>query len=114
MSRDYDHIIKEITKSNKEIHNIDKTLSKDIESLSRNIKFIETKLAKIDSTLEKVFDLLTAITVFIEEAEEEDVDEDVEDWTPYDERNFAYEDDEENEDSDYGLENDWEDHNDEN
>ena len=33
MSRDYDDIIKEITKSNKEIHNMDKSFSKDIVSI---------------------------------------------------------------------------------
>lgn len=111
MSRDYDDIIKEITKSNKEIHNIDKSLSKDIESLQKNIKTMETKLAKIDATLEKVYDLITAITVFIEEADEEDVDEDAEEWTPYDERNFELGDD--GDEEDYGLDDGWENHQDE-
>lgn len=112
MSRDYDDIIKEITKSNREIHNIDKSLSKDIDSLQKNIKTMETKLAKIDATLEKVYDLLTAITVFIEEADDEDVDEDAEEWTPYDDRNFELEDNDDD-DEGYGLDDGWTNHQDE-
>ena len=77
------------------------------------MKTIETKLAKIDIMLEKVYDLLTAITVFIEDADDDDADDDdVEDWTPYDERNFELGDND-TDDENYGLDDGWENHQDE-
>lgn len=97
MSRDFDDIFKEINKQNKEIHNMDNHISKDILDVKKSIKNIEQKMKSMDDTLMKLFDILNSITVFIEDAEsinEQDI-EDEEDWTPYDERNFSYSDDDE-------------------
>jgi chromosome segregation ATPase len=106
MSKDFDHIMKEVMKSNKEIHSIDKNISKDITDLSKQIKAIELKISRMDETLERILDILNSITVFIEENDENAPDlDDEEDWTPYDERNFNYDNtDEDN----YAGDEDWE------
>ena len=91
MSRDINDVIKEVVKNSKELHTLDKNISKDILELQKSIKTIEQKISKIDKTLEKLFDILNTITVFIEENDESDSElDDEEDWTPYDERNFNY------------------------
>jgi hypothetical protein len=102
MSKDIDRIMKEVVQSNKEIHNMDKDLSKDIANLQKSVKNIENKLKSMDETLEKLLDILNTITVFIEEADEGELDlndgDESEDWTPYDERGFSYTDEYEEED----------------
>lgn len=107
MSRDFDDISKQIIQQNKDLKNIDNHISKDISDLKKSVKNIEAKIKSMDDTLIKLFDILNTITVFIEDADESinetDLD-DEEDWTPYDERNFSYndEDDEDNGD-DWGT-----------
>jgi vacuolar-type H+-ATPase subunit I/STV1 len=110
MSRDFDDISKQIIQQSKELKGIDNHISKDIVDLKKSIKNIENKLKAMDDTLVKLFDILTNITVFIEDAEDinnEDL-EDEEDWTPYDERNFSYKDndDEDNDDDEWGIKED--------
>ena len=84
-------------------------MSKDIVDLQKSIQNIEQKIARIDQTLEKLFDILNTITVFIEENDETDHElDDEEDWTPYDDRNFTYEYDEDDGADDY-----WSSHEDE-
>jgi len=83
---------------------------KEISDLKKSVKNIENKIKSMDDTLIKLFDILNAISVFIEDAEainEDDLD-DEEDWTPYDERNFTYrqDDEEENEDDNWGIKED--------
>lgn len=119
MSKEFDQIIKEINKQNKELHNLDtqinKEIIKDIFDIKKSIKALDIKICKIDETIEKVYELLNTITVLIENAEElNDLDhnDDEEDWTPYDERNFSYNDDIE-EDEDIGGDNYWSSHEDE-
>lgn len=106
MSKEFNDIIKEINKQNKELHNIDNSISKEvvkeIAELKKSVKNIENKIRSMDDTLIKLFDILNTITVFIEDAEsmnEADL-EDEEDWTPYDERNFSYNNEEEEEEDD--------------
>jgi len=122
VSKEFDHIMQEINKQNKELHNLDNQISKeivkDIYDIKKSIKILEIKIAKIDQTIERVYDLLNSITIFIENAEEleemED-DDDEEDWTPYDERNFKYgeEEDDDNDNEDIGGDNYWSSHEDE-
>ena len=102
MSRDFDDISKQIIQQNKDLKNIDNHISKDISDLKKSIKNIEVKIKSMDDTLIKLFDILNTITVFIEDAEsinEADLD-DEEDWTPYDERNFSYHNDDDDDESD--------------
>jgi chromosome segregation ATPase len=119
MSKEFDQIIKEIAKQNKELHNLDNQISKevikDIYDMKKSIKAMENKISKIDQTIEKVYELINNITIFIEDAEAiNDMnidDDDEEDWTPYDERNFQYNDD--NDEEDIGGDNYWSNHEDE-
>jgi chromosome segregation ATPase len=106
MSKEFNDIIREINKQNKELHNIDNSISKEvvkeIADLKKSVKNIENKIRSMDDTLIKLFDILNTITVFIEDAEsmnEDDLD-DEEDWTPYDERNFSYNNNSDDEDDD--------------
>jgi len=103
MSKEFDQIIKEINKQNKELHNIDnqisKELIKDISDLKKSTKVIENKIVLMEKALNQLFELINNITIFIDDAEEiadsNYDDEDEEDWTPYDDRNFSYDDDQE-------------------
>jgi hypothetical protein len=109
MSKEFYDIIREINKQNKELHSIDNSISKEvvkeIADLKKSVKNIENKIRSMDDTLIKLFDILNTITVFIEDADSmngEDLD-DEEDWTPYDERNFSYNDDEDEEEDNWGI-----------
>jgi len=102
MSREFDDIAKNIIKQHKELHNVETNISKDIDNLQKSIKKIEVKINSMDETLMKLFDILNNITIFLEEAEESEPElDDEEDWTPYDERNFSYEDDNDDDYEDY-------------
>ena len=91
MSKDFDDIAKNVIKNNKELHNIESSISKEIDNLQKSIKKIENKINSMDETLGKLFEIMNSITVFLDEEDEEEID-DEEDWTPYDDRNFSYED----------------------
>jgi len=45
MSKDFDNIIKQIAKSNQEIHRVDNHLSKDISEIKRAIKSLDNKMS---------------------------------------------------------------------
>jgi chromosome segregation ATPase len=102
MSKEFNDIMREINKQNKELHNIDsnisKEIAKEISDLKKSVKNIESKIRSMDDTLIKLFDILNTITVFIEDAESINDSEDEEDWTPYDERSFAYDDEDDDDD----------------
>lgn len=112
MSREFDQIIKEINKQNKELHNIDNQISKeivkDIHDLKKSVKTIETKIVLMEKVLNQLFDVINNLTIFIDDAEDiansEDLD-DEEDWAPYDERNFSSYDD--NDEEDIGGDDYW-------
>lgn len=89
MSKNIDDVIKEVMKSNKEIHNMDSHLSKDIGEIKKSIKNIENKMKILDQKIEQTIDILNTFTILIadmEDANEADIDdeEENEDWTPYD------------------------------
>lgn len=112
MTKEFDQIIKEICKQNKELHNIDSAITKevlkDIDQVKKSIKGIEQKIISMENILEQLYELVSNITVFIDDAEEiadsNYDDEDEEDWTPYDDRNFSYED---NDEEDIGGDDYW-------
>lgn len=88
----------------KELH----SMTTDIEQIKQSIKSIDQKIVSIENILEQLYELVSNITVFIDDAEEisdSNHDEDEEDWTPYDDRNFAYNDD--NDDEDIGGDDYW-------
>lgn len=113
MSKEFDQIIREINKQNKELQNIDnqisKQLIKEIVELKKSTKTIETKIVLMEKVLNQLFDLINNITIFIDDAEEiadsNYDDDDEEDWTPYDERNFSYGDN--NDEEDIGGDDYW-------
>ena len=112
MSRDFDDIVKQVMKQNKDIQNMDnyltKDMSKEITDVKKSIKNIENKIKSMDDTLIKLFDILNTITVFIEEADENQPElDDEEDWTPYDERNFSYKNDSEYDDDEEENDDEW-------
>jgi hypothetical protein len=117
MSKEFDQILREINKQNKDLHNIDvqvsKALVKDICDLKKSVKTIETKIVLMEKVLNQLFEVINNLTIFIDEAEDiansEDL-EDEEDWTPYDERNFPYDND--NDEEDIGGDDYWSSHED--
>jgi HJR/Mrr/RecB family endonuclease len=91
MSKNIDDVIKEVMKSNKEIHNIDNHLTKDIVELKKGIKNIENKIKFLENKIDQAIEILNTFTILISDMEDmNDVDiddeEENEDWTPYDEQ----------------------------
>ena len=84
---------------------------KDISEIKNSLAMIESKIDTIEIVLNQLFELINNITIFIDDAEDiADSDlEDEEDWTPYDERNFAYND---NDEEDLGGDSYWSSHED--
>ena len=112
MSKEFDQILRELTKQNKDLHNIDvqvsKALVKDIVDIKKSVRNIETKIVLMEKVLNQLFEVINNLTIFIDDAEDiansEDLD-DEEDWTQYDERNFSYDDD--NDEEDLGGDDYW-------
>lgn len=107
MSKDFDNIMKEILKQNKELHNVDNHLSKDIAELKRSLKNIENKTKSIDEKLTQIINIINNLTIFIGEDEDEESMEN-EEWTPYNETMFSDEDyplddEDDSDDSNTGL-----------
>jgi hypothetical protein len=87
MSKNIDDVIKEVMKSNKEIHNMDNHISKDISELKKGIKNIENKIKIMENKIDQTIDLLNTFIALITEENEinlDDEEEEEEDWTPYD------------------------------
>ena len=114
MTKEFDQILRELNKQNKDLHSIDTTVSKalvkDISDLKKSTKNIEAKIVLMEKVLNQLFELINNITIFIDDAEDiansEDLD-DEEDWTPYDERNFPYTNDNEYEYEDEEGDDEW-------
>lgn len=105
MSKDFDHIMKEIIKQNKEIHNVDTHLSKDILELKKSIRNIENKSKSIDEKLTQIIEILNSLTIFIateDELDDDDMEEENEEWnpyeTPYEEQDYYNNDDDDEDD----------------
>jgi hypothetical protein len=72
MSKNIDDVIKEVMKSNKEIHIMDAHISKDITDLKKSIKNIENKIKMIDNKMDQTIDLLNTFITLI--TEQDDID----------------------------------------
>ena len=95
MSKDIDHIAREIHKQNKEISDIDSHLSKDITAMSKDIialkktvKDIDIRLQRMDESIETVLEILREFTIMIDD-EQSDKDswsneDEPTSWSPYD------------------------------
>ena len=91
MSKNIDDVIREVMKSNKEIHNMDTHLTKDILEVKKSIKNIENKMKTLENKIEQAIDLLNTFTILIsdmDDMDDSDIDdeEENEDWTPYDQK----------------------------
>lgn len=89
MSREFNDIIKEVIKSNKELHKVDDRISKEISELDREIQGLRKEVKGLSSKLDEILEILNTLTIFIEDAEsiidEEDHDDDYqsnEGWLP--------------------------------
>lgn len=96
MSREYNDIIKEVMKSNTELHKVDTKLTKEIAALDKElqgvgkeIQSIKKDIKNISSKIDDVLDILNTLSIFIEDAEniiqEDDSDDDYqsnEGWLP--------------------------------
>lgn len=95
MSRDIDNLMKRVMENTLESQQTEIRVSKDISELRRHIQSIEIKVDAMDQTLMKLFDILNSISLLIEDAQYPEDEEEVEDWTPYNENNFSFDDDDE-------------------
>lgn len=88
MSREFNDIIKEVIKSNKELHKVDDRISKEIAELDKEIQGLKRDVKSLSSKIDDVLEILNTLTIFIEDAEsilEEDDDEEYqsnEGWLP--------------------------------
>lgn len=79
MSKDFNDISKEILKNNKEIHNIENKLSKDITGISKEISSIKKEVKDISNKINEILEILTILSVFIEESHDiEEMDDEEE------------------------------------
>jgi hypothetical protein len=92
MSRDIENIMREISKSHKEIHAIDNHLSKDILDIKKSVKTIEIKIADMQDKLEQAIEMLNMFTILITDQTNQEIDEysdddddedDDDEWSPY-------------------------------
>jgi hypothetical protein len=91
MSKNIDDVIREVMKSNKEIHNVDTHLTKDIVEVKKGIRNIENKIKFLENKIDQAIDLLNTFTILIsdmDDMDDSDIDdeEENEDWTPYDQK----------------------------
>jgi hypothetical protein len=91
MSKNIDDVIKEVMKSNKEIHSMDTHLTKDIVEVKKGIKNIENKIKLLENKIDQAIDILNTFTILISDMDDmndSDIDdeEENEDWTPYDQQ----------------------------
>ena len=82
MSRDFDNIIKEVMKSNKDLNRIDDKFSKEISLLDKDIQSLRKEVKGLSSKMDEILEILNTLTIFIDDAEHiiEDEDEDNEDY----------------------------------
>lgn len=81
MSRDFDDILKEINKNNRELHSIDSSLSKDISGLQKDITLIKKEIKSINNKIDLVLEILNNFTIMLLDEEGEDTN-DLGDYDP--------------------------------
>ena len=69
MSREFNDLIKEVLKNNKEISKIDDKISKDVGGLEKEILLIKKDIKHISNKIDSIFDILNTLSIFIEDAE---------------------------------------------
>ncbi len=104
MTKDINHVIQEIAKQDKQLHNIqsiDTSLSKDMVLLKKDIsdlkKYVKTLERKIDAVLEIMVEFRDAVEMAQDDAESSENP----DWTPYDEEEYDKENDDEDDNEEF-------------
>ncbi|NBU33518.1 hypothetical protein EBS40_02715 [bacterium] len=101
MSKDIDNIIKNVLANNKEIHNMENHISRDMNDLKRSIKHINTQIQSINDKIEQILEIMNTFTIMLEEEENsEDYEgEENSEWTPYDDVSYEPENEDEDEEN---------------
>jgi hypothetical protein len=84
MSKDFDNILKQIAKSNQEIHRVDSHLSKDIGDIKRAIKSLDAKMSLLIEKIQQLEVIMDAAEI-LEEYQDEEQEKYNTEWSPYDE-----------------------------
>ena len=84
MSKDFDNIIKQIAKSNQEIHRVDNHLSKDISEIKRAIKSLDSKMSILIDKIQELEVIMDAAEI-LEEFQQEEQEKYNTEWNPYQE-----------------------------
>lgn len=86
MSKDFDDILKEINKNNKELHNMDNGISKDMSSIKTDIFTLKKELKTLSNKIDLILDILNNLSIMVlEEEEDPDILEDFDSdqtWVP--------------------------------
>lgn len=72
MSKDFDDILKEINKSNKELHSIDNNISKDMNSIKNDIVILKKEVKSINNKIDLILEILNNLSIMVLEDEEND------------------------------------------
>jgi seryl-tRNA synthetase len=95
MSKDFDDILKQINKSNKDLHSIDNNLSKDLTSIKTDISLLKRELKGLNNKIDLILDILNNLSIMVLDEEDEDgnlYDTD-QTWVPEDEDDLDEKDD---------------------
>jgi peptidoglycan hydrolase CwlO-like protein len=84
MSKDFDNIIKQIAKSNQEIHRVDNHLSKDISEIKKAIKSLDNKMSILIDKIQELEIIMDAAEI-LEEFQQEEQEKYNTEWNPYQE-----------------------------
>lgn len=104
MSRDINDILKEIAKTNKDVHQVEDKLSKDINDIKKILKNIDRKLLTIENKLSEFEVLMDAAEIIEDHIDDEEEKYNTE-WNPYSDEDYESEDYENYENDDEDEEN---------
>ncbi len=94
MSKDFDDILKQINKSNKDLHSIDNSISKDLTSIKTDISMLKREIKGLNNKIDLILDILNNLSIMVLDEEDEDgnlYDSD-QTWVPEDEDDLDEED----------------------
>ena len=111
MSRDFDPILKEISKSHKELYQSSHSLEKDVSAIKKDIDILKKTAKEIDSKIDELIEIMGNLTIMFLENEEDLMDEEEDDeedsmydsdqtWVPEENENWKNTDEEEDTEGD--------------
>jgi hypothetical protein len=75
MSKDINDILKEVAKSNKELHKVDDKISKEVYSLQKDISDTKKEIKIISEKIDIILELINQLYIFVEDDSEEDIED---------------------------------------